>query len=81
MTRTFARPPPNSGLKPEEPLKSGLAWVANVNTRLYRAYVMKEQLRIAIRTKGILALTMLDEWLAWASRYRMSAFVTLGRKI
>jgi transposase len=58
-----------------------LAWVAKVNTRLYRAYVMKEQLRIAIRTKGILALTMLDEWLAWASRCRIPAFVTLGRKI
>src|SRR6185437_10144312 len=29
-----------------------LAWIAKVNTRLYRAYLMKEQLRVAIRTKG-----------------------------
>ncbi|HVA04181.1 MAG TPA: transposase [Acidimicrobiales bacterium] len=42
---------------------------------------MKEQLRIAIRTKGVLALTMLDEWLAWAQRCRIDAFVELGRKI
>lgn len=58
-----------------------LAWIAQVNTRLYRAYLMKEQLRIAIRTKGVLALTMLDEWLAWGQRCRIDAFVELGRKI
>jgi transposase len=58
-----------------------LAWIATVNTRLYRAYLMKEQLRIAIRTKGVLALTMLDAWLAWAQRCRIRAFVELGRKI
>lgn len=58
-----------------------LAWVARVNTRLYRAYLLKEQLRLAIRTKGILALTMLDEWLGWAQRCRIPAFVALGRKV
>ncbi len=58
-----------------------LAWIAQVNTKLYRAYLMKEQLRVAIRTKGVLALTMLDEWLAWAQRCRIDAFVELGRKM
>jgi transposase len=58
-----------------------LAWIAKVNTRLYRAYLMKEQLRIAIRTKGDLAITMLQEWLLWAARSRIPAFVDLGRKI
>ena len=58
-----------------------LAWIAKVNTRLYRAYLMKEQLRIAIATKGVLALTMLDDWLAWAARSRIPAFIELGRKI
>jgi transposase len=57
-----------------------LAWIAKVNTKLYRAYLMKEQLRIAIRTKGVLALTMLDEWLAWAQRCRIPAFVELGAR-
>jgi transposase len=32
-----------------------LAWIAKVNTKPYRAYLMKEQLRIAIRTKGVLS--------------------------
>jgi transposase len=58
-----------------------LAWIARVNTRLYRAYLMKEQLRIAIRTKGVLALTMVDAWLEWAQRCRIDSFVELGRKI
>jgi transposase len=58
-----------------------LAWIAQVNNKLYRAYLMKEQLRIAIRTKGVLALTMLDEWLVWAQRCRIPVFVDLGRKI
>ena len=48
-----------------------LAWVAKVNGPLYRAYLLKEQLRIAIAKKGVLALTMLDEWLIWAARCRI----------
>jgi transposase len=58
-----------------------LAWISKLNGPLYRAYLMKEQLRIAIRTKGVLALTMLDQWLDWASRCRISSFVELGRKV
>ena len=58
-----------------------LAWIATVNKKLYRAYLMKEQLRVAIRTKGDAALRMLTSWLAWARRCRIPAFVELGRKI
>jgi transposase len=58
-----------------------LAWIATVNTRLYRAYLLKEQLRAIIRIKGRRGLKMLDAWLAWASRCRIGAFVELGRKI
>ncbi|MGH9087407.1 MAG: ISL3 family transposase [Acidimicrobiales bacterium] len=58
-----------------------LAWIATVNKKLYRAYLLKEQLRVAIRTKGIVSLTMLDTWLVWASRCRIPAFVELGRKV
>ena len=45
-----------------------LAFIAKVKTRLYRAYLMKEQLRMAISTKGVLSLTMVEAWLAWAAR-------------
>ena len=48
---------------------------------LYRAYLLKEQLRPAIRRKGIVSLTMLDTWLAWAARSRIPSFVELGRKV
>lgn len=58
-----------------------LSWIARENAVLYRAYLLKEQLRLAIRTKGIVSLTMLDTWLAWAARSRIPAFVDLGRKV
>lgn len=58
-----------------------LSWVAKENTRLYRAYLLTQQLRVIVRTKGILALTMLDTWLAWAARSRIPAFVELGKKV
>jgi len=58
-----------------------LAWVSAVNTRLYRAYLLKEQLRQAFRLKGRRAIAMIHAWLAWAARSRISAFVELGRRI
>ena len=61
--------------------KAKLAWVASVNRRLYRAYLLKEQLRAVIAVKGVRALVMLEEWLGWAARCRIPAFVELGRRI
>ncbi|MGH3732155.1 MAG: ISL3 family transposase [Acidimicrobiales bacterium] len=58
-----------------------LAWIAQVNSPLYRAYLLKEQLRTAIATKGTDALALIKDWLAWAQRCRIPAFVELGRKI
>ena len=58
-----------------------LAFIAKVNGRLYRAYLLKEQLRVIIRQKGVLALTMLEDWLSWAARSRILAFVELGKKV
>jgi len=42
-----------------------LAWIASTNTTLYRAYLLKEQLRAIIAVKGRRALRMLEAWLAW----------------
>ena len=58
-----------------------LAWVAKVNARLYRAYLLKEQLRQVFAIKGVRALVLLDRWLGWAARCRIPAFVELGRKV
>jgi transposase len=58
-----------------------LAWVAKVNGRLYRAYLLKEQLRMALHVKGAIGLAMLEEWCAWAQRSRIPIFVELARKL
>jgi transposase len=58
-----------------------LAWIAKVNAPLYRAYLMKEQLREIIKVKGSKGVEKLDDWLAWTARCRIPAFVELGRKI
>lgn len=51
------------------------------NQPLYRAYLLKEQLREIFRTKGYQAVFMIDEWLAWASRSKLAPFVKLARSI
>jgi len=58
-----------------------LAWVAKVNGRLYRAYLLKEQFRQIIKVKGVRGILMLEQWLDWAARCRIPAFVELGRRI
>jgi transposase len=58
-----------------------LAWIASTNIRLYRAYLLKEQLRAIVAVKGRRALKMIDAWLAWVARCRIPAFVEVGRSI
>jgi transposase len=55
--------------------------IAEVNEPLYRAYLMKEQLRLIIATKGEPSLAMLDAWLEWVATSDLPAFVEVGRKI
>ena len=58
-----------------------LAWIAKVNDRLYRAYLLKEELRLVFKLKGARATVLLEAWLAWARRCRIPAFVRLARAI
>ena len=58
-----------------------LSEIAKTNGALYRAYLLKEQLRQAFAIKGPTALVIIDDWLSWASRSRIPAFVELARKI
>jgi transposase len=58
-----------------------LARVADVNRRLYRAYLLKEELRLVFKLKGPRAVALLDAWLVWARRCRIPAFVKLARSI
>jgi len=58
-----------------------LAWVSTVNRRLYRAYLLKEQLRQVFALKGEEGKRLLDHWLAWARRCQIPAFVQLAKRI
>ena len=58
-----------------------LAWIAKHNHRLYRAYLLKEQLRLVFQHRGDEAIAMLDAWLGWARRCQIPAFVDLYHRI
>jgi transposase len=58
-----------------------LAWIAKHNQRLYRAYWLKEQLRLVFQHRGGEAIAMLDAWLGWARRCQIPAFVELYHRI
>ena len=58
-----------------------LSWVQRANAPLYRAYLLKKQLRLVLRLRGDAGIAVLRAWLAWASRSRIPSFVRLARSI
>jgi len=59
-----------------------LASIAVVNRRLYRAYLLKEQLRLVFHEPdSAAAIALLDAWLSWARRCRIASFVKLAKTI
>jgi len=58
-----------------------LADIARTNKRLYRAYLLKEQLRQVFALKGADGIALLDRWLKWARRCRIPSFVKLAKSI
>lgn len=58
-----------------------LAWIAATNPRLYRAYLLKEGLRVVFQLPGEAAAEALDRWISWARRCRIPAFVKLQKSI
>jgi transposase len=58
-----------------------LSSIQKTNARLYRAYLLKEQLRQIYRLPADAAVELLDEWIAWARRCRLPSFVKLARTI
>ena len=58
-----------------------LAWIANTDPRLHRAYLLKEGLRLIFRMTHAEATEALDRWISWARRCRLPAFVKLSRSI
>jgi transposase len=58
-----------------------LATIEHVNRRLYRAYLLKEQLRLVFHSEPTEAVPLLDGWLGWARRCRIPSFVKLAKTI
>lgn len=58
-----------------------LAAIQQTNRRLFRAYLLKEQLREIFRLPATDAIALLDRWIAWARRCRLAPFVRLARTL
>ena len=58
-----------------------LAGIAKTNAPLFRAYLLKEQLRQVFALKGAEGIALLDAWLKWAQRSRLPSFIKLARSI
>lgn len=61
--------------------KAKLSWVQVTNQRLYRAYLLKQQLRQVFKLRGDAGIALLKAWLAWASRSKLEPFVGLARSV
>jgi Transposase len=61
--------------------RSSLAEVATTNKMLYRAYLLKEQLRELFRVKGRQGRQLLAGWLSWAPHSGIPELVTLAASI
>ncbi|MBI2170377.1 MAG: ISL3 family transposase [Actinobacteria bacterium] len=58
-----------------------LSSIERTNARLYRAYLLKEQLRQVFHLPTDAALALLEAWLRWARRCRIPSFVALARSV
>jgi len=62
--------------------KQKLSALPQVNARLYRAYLLKESFMDLLDRRQVHVVSRkLDDWLSWASRSRMPAFVKVARTI
>ena len=69
-----------SNLTPNQQAK--VEWIAKTDPRLYRAYKLKESLRLVFHNDTIEdAKEALDAWFKWARHCRIPAFVELQKKI
>jgi transposase len=58
-----------------------LAWIAATDPRLYRAYLLKEGLRLIFTMPYAAALEAIERWINWARRCRIPSFVKLQKSI
>jgi transposase len=58
-----------------------IASIRRLNEPLFRAYLLKEQLRYVFRVGGNFGKEILGEWLQWARRCRIQPFVKLAQTV
>ena len=58
-----------------------LSSIAKLNKPLYRAYLLKEQLREVFKLRGDAGIKLLGKWVAWASRSKLPAFVKVAQAV
>jgi len=58
-----------------------LAWIEKTHPCLWRAYLLKEGLRLPFQLKGEEGKYALARWLSWAARCRIPEFTQLAKKI
>jgi transposase len=61
--------------------KQKLSSIQQTNKRLYRAYLLSQQLREIYRVPAADGLVLLEAWLKWARRCRLEPFRKLARRI
>jgi transposase len=66
-------------LSPEQ--RGSLAGIAKTNAGLYRAYLLKEQLRAVFAARGLEGRQLLAGWIAWAQRSQLPGFTKLAKTI
>jgi len=60
---------------------AAMEMIVNSDKKLYRAYLLKEKLRLVFRHSYDEAVVELDDWMKWAQRCRIKEFVELRKKI
>jgi transposase len=58
-----------------------LAYIEKTNRKLYRAYLLKEQLRQVFAPGGAERIILFDAWLYWAAKSKIGPFVDLARRM
>jgi len=58
-----------------------LHFLTKANPMLYRAYLLKENLRLALKAGPLEIVVALEKWMGWAQRCRIPAFRKLRMKI
>ena len=61
--------------------RTTVAGLSKTNLTVYRAYLLKEQMRAVFASKGEVGVASLAGWVSWAANSRLAPFVKLARTI